>query len=87
MIKYEAGQPLFASGRNTGNYVAGNVARLRTPIKVNYNIESEDNYKDVSYKDVSQSLDGLNDLYSRHAYSRFMKSPQPHNVSLLSNAG
>ena len=53
MIKYEAGQPLFASGRNTGNYVAGNVARLRNPIKVNYNIDSENNYKDVSYKDVS----------------------------------
>lgn len=48
MIKQEAGVPLFASGRNTGNYVAGNVARLRTPIRVNYNIESKNNYQDVA---------------------------------------
>ena len=46
MVKFESGTSLFAAGKNTGNYIAGQVARLKTPLRVNYNYEDDLKYKD-----------------------------------------
>lgn len=81
LVKYESGTALFASGKGTGQYMAGNVARLRTPIKVNYEINQ-------NYSDLNNSHDGLPKGSQSEPYSRFNRSPQPQSIrNPLSNAG
>ena len=64
-MKIEPGTSLFASGKGTGHYMAGNVARLKTPIKVNYDIQK-------NYYDIRKSHDGLP---KSEPYNRYNRSP------------